>query len=219
MDIYLLDAISGKKVKRLIKGNRSIDFEELKFLQPGISWSPDSKKIVIAAKAGSSDALYLIDIETGKQEKIPFQLDGVFTASWSPDGDQLAFVGNEGGASDIYLYNLVSKKLVNLTDDVFSDSEPSWNSDGTQIVFVSDRDKIVNKNDMSSKGMFYHNYNQKNIYTINLESKIINQITDTEYNENYPIFSNTKDIIFTLQTIKVLGTYSVMIYQLVNQML
>ena len=107
MDIYLLDAISGKKVKRLIKGNRSIDFEELKFLQPGISWSPDSKKIVIAAKAGSSDALYLIDIETGKQEKIPFQLDGVFTASWSPDGDQLAFVGNEGGASDIYLYNLV----------------------------------------------------------------------------------------------------------------
>ena len=34
MDIYLLDAISGKKVKRVIKGNRSIDFEELKFLQP-----------------------------------------------------------------------------------------------------------------------------------------------------------------------------------------
>ena len=196
MDIYLLDAVSGRKVKRLIKGNRSIDFEELKFLQPGISWSPDSEKIVIAAKAGSSDALYLINIKTGKQEKIPFQLDGVFTASWSPNGDKLAFVGNEGGASDIYLYDLVSKKLSNLTDDVFSDSEPSWNSDGTQIVFVSDRDKIIDKNKMSSKGMFYHNYKQKNIYTLNLETKKINQITDTQYNENYPIFANTKDVIF-----------------------
>ena len=115
MDIYLLDAISGKKVKRLIKGNRSIDFEELKFLQPGINWSPDSKKIVIAAKAGSSDALYLIDVKSGKQEKIPFELDGVFTAAWSPDGNKLAFVGNEGGASDIYSYDLVSKELNNLT--------------------------------------------------------------------------------------------------------
>ena len=98
-------------------------------------------------------------------------MDGVFTASWSPNGDKLAFVGNEGGASDIYLYDLVSKKLSNLTDDVFSDSEPSWNSDGTQIVFVSDRDKIIDKNKMSSKGMFYHNYNQKNIYELEILKK------------------------------------------------
>ncbi|GIS56318.1 MAG: hypothetical protein CM1200mP1_02560 [Candidatus Neomarinimicrobiota bacterium] len=132
MDIYLLDAISGKKVKRVIKGNRSIDFEELKFLQPGINWSPDSKKIVIAAKAGSSDALYLIDVKSGKQEKIPFQLDGVFTAAWSPDGNKLAFVGNEGGASDIYSYDLLSKVLNNLTNDVYSDTEPSWSPDGSE---------------------------------------------------------------------------------------
>ena len=73
MDIYILDAVTGKKIKRLVKGSRSIDFEELKFLQPGISWSPDSKKIVIAAKAGATDALYLIHVDTEKQEKNTFQ--------------------------------------------------------------------------------------------------------------------------------------------------
>ena len=114
-----------------------VNFEELKFLQPGISWSPESDKIVIAAKAGASDALYLIDVNSDKQEKIAFDLDGVFTASWSPNGEKLAFVGNEGGASDIYTYEISSKKTTNLTNDVFSDTEPSWSPDGEKIIFVS----------------------------------------------------------------------------------
>ncbi len=54
-DIYLIDALNGKVIRRLVKGNRSIDFEELKWLQPGISWAPDSKKIVIASKAGKGE--------------------------------------------------------------------------------------------------------------------------------------------------------------------
>ena len=62
-NISLIDAMDGKNIRKLVKGNRSMDFEELKWLQPGISWSPDSKKIVIAAKAGEQDALYLIDVE------------------------------------------------------------------------------------------------------------------------------------------------------------
>ena len=67
-DILILDAITGKKIKKLVKGNRSVDFEELKWLQPGLSWSPDSKKIVVAAKSGKSDALHIIDVETKKPE-------------------------------------------------------------------------------------------------------------------------------------------------------
>ena len=64
--------LQAKKIDRVVKGNRSINFEELKFLQPGISWSPDSKQIVIAAKSGAHDALYLIDVNTGKEKKNKF---------------------------------------------------------------------------------------------------------------------------------------------------
>ena len=54
--------------------------------------------------------------------------------------------------------------------------------------------------------MISHNYSQKNIYTINLDSKKIVQITDTEYNENYPIFSNTKNML--LYTADYQGTWN-----------
>lgn len=196
MDVYLINAINGKQLKRLVKGNRSIDFEELKFLQPGISWSPDSRKIVIAAKAGAHDALYLIDVKNKKSEKIEFDLDGVFTAVWSPDGKQLAFVGNKGGSSDIYLYNLESKERRNITNDVFSDSEPAWSPDGKKIAFVSDRGEKVTNESTSAKLMINHDYSQKDIYIVEVESGLISRITDTEYNEDYPIWTHSRQGLF-----------------------
>ena len=49
-DIHIADAMTGKRIKKLVKGNRSVDFEELKWLQPGLSWSPDSKKLLSLPK-------------------------------------------------------------------------------------------------------------------------------------------------------------------------
>lgn len=201
-DIYLIDAISGEEIKRLVKGNRSIDFEELKWLQPGISWSPDGKRIVLAAKSGKQDALYLIDVEKKKRKKmITFRMDGLFTATWSPDGKKLAFVGNVGNASDIYVYNLETKELVNLTDDVFSDSEPVWNPDGTKIAFVSDRGDFL-QNEYNPKtgeylkgGIQNHDYSQMDIYIVDVSTKKITRVTDTEYNENYPVWTHTRNML------------------------
>ncbi|MDC0165018.1 hypothetical protein OAI82_01405, partial [bacterium] len=63
-------------------------------MQPGISWSPDGEKIVIATKSGSSDALQIIDVKSKKVKKIAIALDGVFSAAWSPSGNDIAFAGN-----------------------------------------------------------------------------------------------------------------------------
>ena len=193
-DILILDAVTGKKIKKLIKGNRSVDFEELKWLQPGISWSPDSKKIVLAAKAGKSDALHIINVENKKSEKIQLEMNGVFSASWSPKGDQIAFIGQDGNSSDIYMYNIKTNNYVKLTDDIFSDSYPSWNSKGTEIVFVSDRGEFIS-NDFTGK-IYNHNFKQTDIYSINVSSKKITRYTNTDHNESHPIWSNTKNAIF-----------------------
>ncbi|HIC38510.1 MAG TPA: hypothetical protein EYO79_03455 [Candidatus Marinimicrobia bacterium] len=190
-DIYVLDAIDGKEIRRLVKGNRSVDFEELKLLQPGISWSPDSKRIVIAAKAGKSDALYLINVKTRKKEKFTFNLDGIFTAAWSPDGNQLAFIGTKDGASDVYVYNIDEEKLTALTSDIYSDSEPSWNYDGSVLVFVSDRNGDI-AGLQPPEVIIEHDFSQKDIYTIDLSSGNISRITDTDHNEDYPIWSHTE---------------------------
>lgn len=199
-DIYLMDAIDGTEIKRLVKGNRSLDFEELKFLQPGISWAPDNERIVFAAKSGNQDALYIMDVNTLKREKIPFDLDGIFSAAWNPVKDQIAFVGNQKSACDLYLYDLDSKSLTNLTNDMFADLEPSWNDDGTELAFVSsrgyqyqkDRTGMIN----SQFNMAEHDYSQRDIYTINIASRSISRITNTEHLENDPIWSNTSKNLF-----------------------
>jgi len=195
-DIYLIDAITGKQIRRLVKGNKSMDFEELKWLQPGISWSPDGKKIVIAAKAGGLDAFHLIDVESGKYETISFEMDGLFTAAWSPDGKTLAFVGNRDKASDIYILDINSQQVTNLTNDIFSDSEPTWSSDGSKITFVSDRGDIIDTGRLDDYDMYLHDFSQTDIYSIDVETKQIERITDTDYSENYPVWSHTENRLF-----------------------
>ena len=195
-DVYILNALDGKEQKRLVKGNRSVDFEELKLLQPGISWSPDSKRIAIAAKAGKSDALYLIDVKSKKREKLTFDLDGIFTAAWSPQGDQLAFIGTKSGAGDIYIYNMKSKKLTQYTDDIYSDSEPAWNADGTKLVFVSDRSDDIDGTDPPDD-LFNYDFSQKDLYSIDIDSHKIERITNTNYNENHPVWAHkNKNTLF-----------------------
>ena len=192
-DIYLISAIDGKEIKRLIKGNRTPDFEELKLLQPGITWSPDSKQIAFAAKAGKADAIFMLDIKTKRREKLTFDFNGIFTAAWSPDGDKFAFVGIKDDASDIYLYNLKSKKLDNLTQDVFYDSEPSWSPDGRYIAFVSDRGKHLKAPDGFS--MYGHDFENTDIYIFDSETGEVEQVTDTPYSENFPVYSHTANVL------------------------
>jgi Tol biopolymer transport system component len=200
-DIFLIDAHTGKQIKRIVKGNRTMNFEELKWLQPGISWSPDSRRIVIAAKAGGLDAFHLINVETGDYETISFKMDGLFTAAWSPDGKNLAFVGNQGKASDIYILDIATEEITNLTDDIFSDSEPVWNNDGTKITFISDRGGYLNNTEQALQDtfkMYKYDYSQTDIYTIDALTKNITRLTDTKYSENYPVWTqNDNTLLYT----------------------
>ena len=193
-DIHILDAMTGKRIKKLVKGNRGVDFEELKWLQPGLSWSPDSKKIVLAAKAGKGDVLHVIDVESRKSKKYELDIEGVFSASWSPKGNEIAYVGQSGSASDIYIFDLDSESSRKITDDIFSDAYPSWNSDGTMLAFVSDRgDRVSGEYDGS---IYDHDYGQTDIYTVSVENNNIERITNTAHNESHPVWANTSEKLF-----------------------
>ncbi|MDA9947010.1 hypothetical protein N9E12_04105, partial [Candidatus Marinimicrobia bacterium] len=193
-DVYLLDAATGKKKATLVQGSRSVNFEELKWLQPGISWSPDGEKIVIATKSGSSDALQIIDVKSKKVKKIAIALDGVFSAAWSPSGNDIAFAGNHNGSSDIYVYNFEKDNFKKITNDVFSDSYPSWNQNGEEIAFVSDRGIYI---DGKYSGRIEdHDYRQTDIYVVNINSGEISRVTDTPDNESYPIWANSERTLF-----------------------
>lgn len=189
MDIYLMNTADEKNLGRLVKGQRSDMFEELHWSRPGMGWSPDGSQVVFSSKAGSTDAIHIIDIEKREvAESYPLDLDGIFSPTWSPKGDVIAFMGVRAGQADIYLFDLKNQHLEQLTDDMFSDMNPSWSPDGKHIAFVSDRGAFDSQPEGSYK-IQNHNYRQHDIYTLDCESKKITRQTSDSAIENNPVFS------------------------------
>jgi Tol biopolymer transport system component len=192
MDLILYEVDSEKQKRRLIRGNTTPDFEELKWLQPGISWSPDGKFISFASKSGEQDSIIIVNVETGKYKKIPIDLDGVFTTSWHPNQNKIAFMGHKNDSSDIYVINLNSNEIQNITNDIFSESSPSWSPNGEIIYFSSDRGQNI-----SAKNMFEVDFSQTDIFQYSYLTNKVSQITNTKFDENYPVSSKDGYLFYT----------------------
>ncbi len=190
-DIYVMSAIDGKILARVVKGQQTMNLEELHWLKPGIAWSPDGQKIVFAAKGGPRDVLHIADVNRRKivkTYKIP--LDGIFAPSWSPDGKWIAFSGIANGQSDLYIFNLDSSKLVNLTRDVFSDLQPRWSPDGKELVFVSDRGPYTDPSQVPDDFKIQrHNYSNHDVYIYDLPTHTIQRVTKTKFTEKDPTWA------------------------------
>jgi Tol biopolymer transport system component len=176
-DVFIMSAIDGDIIDKLVSGQTTNNFEELKILTPAITWSPDGKQVALATKAGEQDAILIVDAEDGDQEKLEFGLDGIFSVDWSHQGDKIAFVGNKGPQSDIYVYDINTKSLKNITDDIFSDSDPTWSPDGKTIYFSSDRGAITGPN-RAGVDISGHDYSQTDVYSIDIATQKIERITE-----------------------------------------
>jgi Tol biopolymer transport system component len=185
-DVYVMNAIDGTIERKLVDGQRTADFEELHLLTPGMSWSPDGKRIALAAKSGAQDAIIIIDARGGNEMKLEFGLDGIFSVDWSPEDSTnpdrkgtLAFVGTKNGQSDIYTYNLDTKVLINLTNDIFSDVDPAWSADGRSIYFASDRRDYLHPSTVPAGfRMQHYDFDQLDLYRIDVVDGAIIRITN-----------------------------------------
>ncbi|MBN1408905.1 MAG: PD40 domain-containing protein [Calditrichaceae bacterium] len=207
--VYLMDILDNSIVRRLVKGETSVNFEELHWLSPGMDWSPDGKKVTLSAKAGDQDALYIIDVETDNIEQYKFDIDGIFSAAWSPRGDQIAFVGNMNGQSDIYVFNIKTDSLVQITDDRFTDAYPSWSNDGERIAFVSDRGPYLSEDQLPENFILNsHEYENTDIYIVNYQNKQISRITNTFNRESDPVFSpDSKKLLYVSEEFGISNIY------------
>ncbi len=190
-DVYLMSALDGEILGKVISGQKTNNFEELHLLTPGITWSPDGKKLALAVKAGDRDAIIIVNVESGKKEKIELELDGIFSVDWSKDGNLLAFVGVKTPQSDIYTYNLTTRELKNLTRDIFSDMDPVFSPDSKTIYFASDRGDFTSSS-MEPKSFKIWNYDfgQADLYSIDISTDAIRRITDQPHgSKTSPVIS------------------------------
>lgn len=189
--VYLADVNTGMILDKIIEGNNTNNFEELQVLTPGLTWSPDGRKLAISVKAGDKDAIFIIDAKSGDESRLPIELNSISNVKWSPDPDKIAFIGTTSDHSDLYTYNIKTGKIRNLTDDVFSDYNPSWTPDGRYIYFSSDRAQYTTKEGVPPGfKMYKHDPRYRDVYKIDVETGRMERVTNTyDVKNSYVNFS------------------------------
>ncbi len=141
IDLWLADAQTGKRIKRLVKSTTDPNFEELRMAYSQSSFSPDGRQLAFTAQRAGKDVLYILDVKKRRVVRrfsLP-GIEGVTSPSWSPDGKRLVVSADEGGITDLYMVDADGKNLRRLTADRYGDLQPQWSPDGKTIAFVSDR--------------------------------------------------------------------------------
>lgn len=186
--VYLLELGADGKPRRLVEGERNVEFEELHLLSPRISWSPDSRTVAIAVKSRGRDAIMLVDVSSGERRKISPELDAIYSVDWSPGGSELVFQGIDGDMSDIYVHDLETGRLTNLTEDIYSDFDPVWSRDGREIIFLSDRrENPVGRDTGLGQRIWEYDYDQFDIYRLDISSGALERITSEAARPKSPI--------------------------------
>jgi WD40 repeat protein len=139
IDLWLADATTGKRIKRLVKSTTNPDVEELRIIYSQSSFSPDGNRLAFVGQRKGKDVLYVLDIDRNRTERLDLPLESVTGPAWSPDGAQLVVSGSMGGITDLYLVNVDGSGLRRLTNDRYGDLQPVWSPDGKTIAFASDR--------------------------------------------------------------------------------
>jgi Tol biopolymer transport system component len=117
----------------------------------GPSYFPGGKRLAYASTRSGTNALYLLDLETGVETPLPavYQLDAppapptpliAATPSVSPDGTSIAFEGTIsviGGWTDLFTIPTAGGNALRVTSDPAAATLPRWSPDGARLFYLS----------------------------------------------------------------------------------
>lgn len=142
--VYVSESGPAKRrIKRLAIMDQ--DGENHKFLTSGNTmaltprFAPNMQKITYLSFSGSQPKVYILDINTGRQELVGHFPGMTFAPAFSPDSNKIVFSFASNGNTEIYEMNMATKSTKQLTKHPAIDTSPSYSPDGKSIVFNSDR--------------------------------------------------------------------------------
>ncbi len=188
-DIYLMSAIDGRIIRRLVKGQRSKDFESFHELRSTISWSPDGNYIAFVSKRKDKDDIYIVDSERGKvRRRIELDFDAIYRPNFSPDGGKLGFIGIEDGRPGIYTYDLETGEVEALHTGALEYLAFSWSPDGTKVAFSAILPGYVDSLDIFGK-VDPKRRPDRNIYLLSVDDGKVEQLTFCRSEDVSPVWS------------------------------
>jgi len=102
-------------------------------------FSPTNQMVTYLNFEDGNPQVYLLDLTTGRQQRIGAFGQMTFSPRFSPDGGTIVFSVEQAGATNLYSLPLGAKRPVQLTSGAAIDTAASYSPDGAQIAFESDR--------------------------------------------------------------------------------
>jgi Tol biopolymer transport system component len=196
-DVYLMSALDGRIIRKLVKGQRTQDFESFHTLRSSFGWSPDDDRIVLVSKSKNVDRVYILDAETGKTlDRIEPDFDQVYRPAFSPDGGSISFIGTDGGRAGLYLMDLETRRVEALHTGALEYLGYSWSPDGEHLALAAtgpgcvDSLRYFTKVDPLDKC-------QRDIYMLRVADGMVSPITRCPSEDTSPVWSpDGKKMIF-----------------------
>jgi Tol biopolymer transport system component len=97
-------------------------------------WSPDGRVLAYSSDREGPEAIYLRDMETGRERKLTGPFAGAqVRGAWSPDGTKIAFLSAHDGSGNAstYVADVDSGEIRRILTPLFEPGRPTWgpNSD------------------------------------------------------------------------------------------
>jgi tricorn protease len=136
-----------------------------------LRWSPDGARVAFIDRFRK---LWMVEILTGKTEKLDGDVDSEDTYAWSKDGRSIAYASFRPTLfRDLALYFLESRSSVTLTDGIGDAHKPAFSPDGSSLYFLGSTNAGKAKTGLDLSVLAHQNDVSWSVYAVNLEDRSI----------------------------------------------
>lgn len=136
-----VESLPRKEPRQVHQGGGTASHESYSPFRSGLSWSPDGRRIAVAALSGGRNVVSIVDAGSGRVKRtVDPGMDALSNPDWSFDGKCLVFRGVRDGQSDLWIYDLAKDSLGRLTDDLGDDDEPAFSPSGRYVAWSTESD-------------------------------------------------------------------------------
>ena len=99
--------------------------------------SPDGRYVAFSANDGTTDALFVVDIEGGNAQRMTEPAGRIWAVSWSPTGEWIAYTRQNGPTSlglSLVRPDGTDKKDISANDGSHEAAAGTWSPDGNYLL-------------------------------------------------------------------------------------